>query len=98
MPRSLTPKKELLPVIVKVQRYLCAYCHDKNDGDKTSGFCDCKYGGSHVGHGGHEDNGCPEMREAVAIIGALTDKEYERISNRLLKKWIVKKSKKVTTK
>lgn len=58
---------------------------------ETSKFCDCKYGGKHVGVYGHEDNGCPEMREAVAIIGALTDKEFDRISNRLVKRFSTKK-------
>jgi hypothetical protein len=31
------------------------------------------------------------MREAVAIIGTLTDEEYQKVSRRLLKKWVIKK-------
>jgi hypothetical protein len=80
------PRVELARVIARVQRHLCAYCHDKS-GDSTSGFCDCKYGGEHVGGQSHEDNGCPEMREAFAVINAMTDEEYEKINQRLLRRF-----------
>ena len=82
-------RKELLPVLIKVQRSLCAYANASDiDKGETTRFCDCKYGGGHVGHrgDGHEDNGCPEVRLAIAVLGGMTDDEYDIILARLLRK------------
>lgn len=74
-------RKELLQVLVKVQRHLCVYSHDK-DRDAPTKFCDCKFGGKNVG-GTQEDNGCPELRVIIAMLGAITDEEYAKVILRL---------------
>jgi hypothetical protein len=74
---------EIRRVLCRVQRYLCDYAFEK-DKDEPSGFCDCKYGGGHItSRQGCEDNGCPEVRTAVAVFGALTDAEYKGLFERL---------------
>ena len=50
-----------------VQKALCGY---------SSTFCDCKYGAGNVGSLRYEDNGCPEVRAAAVLLGAMTDSEY----------------------
>jgi hypothetical protein len=37
--------------------------------------CDCKYGHSFRG----EQTGCPELRDLVAMLGALTDRDWETL-------------------
>lgn len=50
------------------QRALCSY--------STPHFCDCKYGAMDSnrqlkGFQSHEQTGCPEMRDIIAILGAI---------------------------
>lgn len=77
---------ELAKNLIKLQRTLCAY-----DGfpfefvmpRKAPDTCDCKYGVKNLTC---ETNGCPEVRLAQAIIDGMTDSEYKRILNRIMKK------------
>ena len=55
-----------------------------------SKMCDCKYGiedrGGLDASGRGENTGCCEMREAIAILRNMTDREYLKIQYRTVKK------------
>jgi len=81
-------RDELIKVVADVQGHLCSYHMPGKP--EPSGFCDCKYGAKGLVHSpdrgphGGEQTGCPEMREVLAILEAMTDKEFERIQKRRL--------------
>lgn len=66
-------KEELLTNLENLRKSLCCY-----EGD----FCDCKYGIYQPSTFGSELNGCPEIRQAMAIINSLTNEEFDDICKR----------------
>lgn len=58
--------------LLKMQRDHCHYGNPNR--------CDCKYG---VENGGSEQSGCPELRMAAEILGAMTKAEFKRIQMRI---------------
>jgi hypothetical protein len=69
-------KSDLLEGLKVVQKRRCGY----GGGPK----CDCKYGVSEktFNNATSEQNGCPELSEALRIIQAMTDNEFNRITKR----------------
>ena len=43
--------------------------------------CDCKYGRMRAAKASHasEQTGCPELRDLAAMLGALSDKDWETL-------------------
>lgn len=81
-------KEELVEALTKIQRHLCAYDLGptlRSEGGPAS-VCDCKYGANYIGSLSEEENGCPEMRWAVAIISAMSKYDMDRIMHRIQKK------------
>lgn len=88
-------KAKLVQVATAAQRTFCVYDMfplgriGRKDKDVEPGnppnTCDCKYGATNIG-GGHElGNGCPEMRQLVAVLEEMTQKELRAIQRRLEK-------------
>ena len=76
-------KAALIDSAVKIQRTLCAYdMGPKERPDNAPHMCDCKYGCTDVGTMHETGNGCPEMREIVAVLKAITIKELKAIQAR----------------
>lgn len=86
--RKITTKTELARQAVIIQRSLCVYdVYSIGMSDRgPPSMCDCKYGLNKVGRGTEEGNGCPEMREIVAVLNEMSAKEYKAITDRILVK------------
>ncbi len=71
-------RKQIAIFLGHVQKQFCAYIGDR---------CDCKYGAidnpEKIGKGSEHGNGCPETSSAKAIFDNMTDKEFERIIERI---------------
>ncbi len=67
-------RTDILEALRKVQIHVCAY--------RSSSFCDCKFGATHVGQSGEEDNGCPEVRTAIHLLNNMSDDEFEYFLSR----------------
>jgi len=80
--RKFRSHKELVDVLKKVQTSICAY--------RSAAFCDCKYGVQNVGKSTESGNGCPEVREVIALFSVLTPFEYERLTKRIYKEKLKK--------
>jgi hypothetical protein len=76
-------KQELYQFLANLQGAICVYHREGQPG--PSGFCDCKYGANNLAKGTESGNGCPEMRNVLALINIMTDKEFERLCKRLAK-------------
>lgn len=59
-----------------------AHCCYLGGPDWQSRRCDCKYGVGDPHKGGSEVTGCPELREAYALIDAMTEHEFTRLVKR----------------
>lgn len=68
-------RNDLIEGLKVIKKRRCAYSGAK---------CDCKYGVNDktFNNGGSEQTGCPEISEAINLIQAMTDKEFEFISKR----------------
>ena len=64
-------RQRLLTGLESVRRSICPYKRPLHG-------CDCKYGASLLG----EQTGCPEVREAIGLIAAMTDDEFASLSAR----------------
>jgi len=75
-------QEQMMVFLHRLQGKLCAY----SSGTGGSGFCDCKYdmehNGESIGSRGEYGNGCPEVRQALSVILAMTPKEYEKMQKR----------------
>jgi hypothetical protein len=77
----------MLEFIEKCQRLFCAYdTYGHMEDAKRPSMCDCKFGATKIGCGSETGNGCPEMRCVKEIFDNMTDKEFDRIVNRMNKK------------
>jgi hypothetical protein len=61
-------RTRLLIGLEALRRSVCPYSRPQHG-------CDCKYGVSLRG----EQNGCPELREAIHLLAALTQDEFEEL-------------------
>lgn len=75
--RAFKSQKVLVDALKKVQVGICAY--------RSASFCDCKYGAQNAGKATESGNGCPEVREIIALFSSLTEFEYERLTKRAQK-------------
>jgi len=64
-------RSELLHSLERLRLNICAY------GGANDGRCDCKYGTSTPAYG--EENGCPELKAAHAIISRMSGKQYREL-------------------
>ena len=88
-PRAATTDKDsILKAVRAAQRTAC--CYDVFGKSREAiamgppGTCDCKYGGGNLEHRtGGEETGCPELRDAHAVLEALTSFEFARVQRRL---------------
>lgn len=69
------PKKELLANLEKIRKSLCTYLGSR---------CDCKYmsKSQEKPSRGEDGPGCCELYEAIALITALDDDEFNKIRRR----------------
>lgn len=75
-------QRQLIRAVRRLQRQVCTYDVFKTDQTaKPPNTCDCKYGVSL--QPGSEETGCPELREVLAILQAMDEKEFERICQRI---------------
>ena len=65
------PQQELIRALRFVRTCVCGYLGNR---------CDCKYGAS----GSGEETGCPEIRQAIALVEAMTPAEYDGALDRLV--------------
>lgn len=74
----IVERERLIEGLEKLQRTRCDYDSfgfiDFDQGPPP--FCDCKYGYHGEKHKG-EQNGCPELRNVVALLKVMSDAEYE---------------------
>ena len=64
-------------VLEEVRRkILCAY---------VGAACDCKYGADDIGSLHESGNGCPEIREIIALLRSMTKEDVEGIRERFEK-------------
>lgn len=90
-------RKEIFNAIYIMRREKC--CYDSSfalngiDGIEPS-TCDCKYGypGQKI-NGIGEQTGCPELRCVEDLLKNITDKEYEKIMYRSMRKYLKKRQK-----
>lgn len=80
---NFTTREQIAATLNRVQRLLCAYDIGPDAPRKPPSFCDCKFGGHNVGSKTETGCGCPEVRNAIAILGALTDPEWSRALKRI---------------
>ena len=72
-------KEEVTNALSVMQRRVCAY--DNFFRSEPPSFCDCKYGydkDSNLDFG-TENTCCPELRTVVALLGKLSEEEYNEI-------------------
>lgn len=83
-------REELHRVIHLLQRHHCCYdmfgkTFGSTNNSQAPSMCDCKFG--YNGESPHsEQTGCPELRNVECLLRSMTDAEYQRIMNRVVKK------------
>ena len=80
----LMSQEKMLIFLHRLQGRLCAYAHPYKVGGTS--FCDCKYdkdNGENIGKFGEAGNGCPEVRQLIHMILAMTPSEFNRVQQRL---------------
>lgn len=75
-PGNWGDKDTVAKVLEKMRKKLCMY--------RSQSRCDCKYT-KETNRTTGEETGCPELRCAIALLEAMTDAEYEKISFRSMK-------------
>lgn len=82
-------KQQAIDFVTVAQRSVCCYDpykqYPSGEKPKAPNTCDCKYGTTLIGVRYEEQNGCPEFRELRYLLTVLTDKEYQRLLNRIEK-------------
>lgn len=66
-------KADLVKGLRILRKQNCAYKGPK---------CDCKYGVAEQSRFGEEQNGCPKISQSLALIGAMTESEFQNLCQR----------------
>ena len=71
--RHTVGRETVLEGLKRIRRKLCVY---------VGRTCDCKFGAQDVMDRTSEHSGCPEVAVAIALLSAMSNVEYQRLSRR----------------